>query len=318
VAHANDNLKARLRLLHSWREQAMRLAAQARGSKGPPRAYYIAQARQAEHYIQQLRDGERPYLDELGQRLRELLGQSQTLIARREAGRISEQDSMLVNRQLQQKVERLRGEIGALNELLGAANSTELGGFVNLDLEAYGHRLGVETPNKPSFWSVSRREMVYSFIAAGLLCGVLILYWTNLPEGYEVKARITPHPTPQLELQIINRQPYIYLFNVTEPQPTEKEGVPAQLALFVRESDGSLRLVPPVPRAWTYRGATMDTRGPAQVPPTVQAVFNVELNQLPIDLTKVARIKVNGVDMQGNTLFESWADVPESVQKQKD
>ena len=309
MAHANDNLKARLRLLHSWREKAKQMAADARGKKGPPRAYFIAQASEAEHYIQRVRDGERPYLDELGQRLRELLGQGDTLIARREAGRISEQDTVLVNQQLQIKVERMRDEIGALNEILGAANSEELGGFIDLEVEVYAQRLGVETAKPPSVWAISQKELVYSGIALVLLAGALFLYWSNLPTGFEISARIIPPPSPQFELQVRNRSDLICFFQVTPRFEANSDGESVQLVMFAHEKSGASKAVPPAARAWVYQGEALDTRRPVQVPPTVNAVFHAKLNQLQLDLDTLEAIEVRGVMQDGDVLFSATAEV---------
>jgi hypothetical protein len=305
VPHTNARLRERLRLLYSWREQARRLA---RGDKSRRalRTYYAALAREAEYYIRQTRDDEQAYLEELGRRLRDMLGQTETLVGRQQAGRISEADTLLVKRELDGRVERLRNEIGELNELLRASNSEGLGGFVDLGIEEYAQRLGIVPEAKPKPGINWTRLSVIAAIVAVAVCAITY-YATSLglPSGLVATINAGAAPDTKLYVVIRNEGPYAWRLHALAQPEEDSASSFAQMLLFVRDAPTEpYRPLPALADAWQYENRPIEGRPPVSVPPTIQANFTVDALRLnPRGGRQSYRIE--GRDENGLLVFEA-------------
>ncbi|MBI1317697.1 MAG: hypothetical protein GC168_01965 [Candidatus Hydrogenedens sp.] len=303
MAHSNARLRERLRLLYSWREEARRLS-RATGKKLAPRAYYAALAREAEYYIRRTRDGEQGHIVNLGHRLREMLAQGETLEQRQHSGRISPSDAEHVRRELDERVERLRNEIGELNAILRAASSEELGGFAQHPIEEYPRRLGVIPEAKPKAVLDWNRISVISAIAVVAACA-FILYYTSMPQPSGLSGALNLGADARLYLSVRNEGEYGWKLHVVPPSgPEELDYV--QLLLFAREtSDAPFRALPPKPGAWEYENRPIVGRPPISLPPTIEAHFTVDTAQAQALDSKPEAYKVEGRDASGRVLFEA-------------
>jgi len=305
VPHTNARLRERLRLLYSWREQARRLA---RGGKSRRalRTYYAALAREAEYYIRQTRDDEQAYLEELGRRLRDMLGQTETVVGRQQAGRISEADTLLVKRELDGRVERLRAEIGELNEILRTASSDGLGGFVELGIEEYARRLGIVPEAKPKPGINWTRISVIAALVVVAACAVVYYGATlGLPSG--LVATINAGASPDTNLYIAIRNEGVYAWRLHAlPYPEEDSASTfAQMLLFTRDAPNEpYRPLPALADAWQYENRPIEGRPPVSVPPTIQANFMVDSLRLN-PRGQAYSYRIEGMSQDGRVVFEA-------------
>lgn len=255
--------------------------------------------RRAETQLASLRAEFREKASDRARRLTAALQEQAQLSKRLMTGGIPPAQANEQNRRLTSKIVGLREQIRDFNDLLSAANSTQLGGFVDLPLEDYSKKQAVQPlPSERTRRHVPIRTVLVSAVVVG------VIYGFGIPHGSS-SLNLDVAKTAEGTLDIICRNDGTCPVPLCVPWPEAAaltpRGTAYGLAVYVREFGAAeYRLMSSSQEAWTYLG--MPLREAAIIAVAPRQTITLTLAPRKLDLPAQASLRIAICTPDGKTV----------------
>jgi len=260
-------LKQHVRLLLSWREQALRN----QGAPEEPGALLEQFRRQGQQRLQFLASA-----------LKAALRKQADCLKEAEAGGISERKAQQRLQRLTEEINHHRAQITLYNRLLSAKSPEDLGGFINLPMDQYSREL--TRSKKPAFTKLNRRDkrQAAAFLVLALLAVLAVAYWSRAHGEVRFGAAAPHFPNGKIHLRCQNNTSSEIFFHAPWGQSAEQQRFRADYGVEVlarSPGQNEYRLVPSGD-AWLYNSLPANPLEPIRVAPGLS--IDGELDLRPI------------------------------------
>jgi hypothetical protein len=325
---AADRLQHLLRLLLSWREKAERRLHGGDKNATPlefdagrfsSQAEYCAWHRgQAVRHLNEVREEGRQYLLQLGKELQQLLRQQEALKADAASGKRSAEEANAENRRLRKAIEAQRHILARLNQLLGAANAEDAGGYYDMPLRSYGKQFlqdsgGVLFPKSGKrgtglFSPLTRVDRFFVLLALMVLAMLAAgtVYYTMLRHDIVFKCGLPEERNAPLCLYAENRgfndiwlqAPGVEGRRSWQDAPLYSVAVEARLP-----GEKKWRRFPAAGAAWRHEGVAAWRGEPVRIPAGVRIQIYLDLAALEAPGLDWEALRVRCIDHKGHTVY---------------
>lgn len=266
-SEADGELKQRVRLLLSWREQAIRQQ---------------ASPDEADALLDRFRELGKQRMQFLGTALQAALRKQAELVQGSGSEDISARRANQLRQRLNVEVSQHRAQITLYNRLLSAKTPEDLGGFIDLPLEQYRRALDKpKRPLLPQYTPRDKRQMVV-LAAIAVLAVIAVLFWNRSQAEVQFGAMAPRFPSGKIHLRCINNTPKDIFLHAPWLNTFEQERPHGDygVEVLVRTKGNSEYRLIPSEDFWTYNGLSTRAIEPVRVVPGLSS--EVELNLKPL------------------------------------
>ncbi len=260
-------LKQHVRLLLSWREQALR-------NQGAPE--------EPEALLEQFRRQGQQRLQFLAAALKAALRKQADCLKEVEAGGISERKAQQRLQRLTEEINHHRAQITLYNRLLSAKSPEDLGGFIHLPLDQYPRELA--RSKKPAFTKLNRRDkrQAAAFLLLALLAVLAVACWSRAHGEVRFGAAAPHFPNGKIHLRCQNNTSSEIFFHAPWGQSAEQQRFRNDYGVEVLArlpGKNEYRLVPSGD-AWRYNSLPANTLEPIRVAPGLAIEIELDLRAI--------------------------------------
>ncbi|HOZ49870.1 MAG TPA: hypothetical protein PLO37_20905 [Candidatus Hydrogenedentes bacterium] len=323
-------LRRRFQLALSYREQVKKaIEGRAHAHSSSPVSFPDAasctrhfEAAKAE--LTRLREALREESPRLAAHLRDALADQTRLETSVREGRTSRQAAREMGRHINTTIEALRRALAELNALNAARTAEEVGGFIDLPLDAYAPATEGKTPvpqtpsakrARPQWrftWSYSNVLSVVVVVMGVAVCIYILSRGVGTHGEVSFAACIAPGTAQAVEITVKNDRKAPIAFHAPWPSGTPTVGDASEKAygvtLSVREAaDAPWRLVPAEATRWIQNGLGVEGERAFAIGPRLSMAITLDVQRLSESGISPKAIKLDFASGEGKlvTTFET-------------
>ncbi len=303
----------RLRLALSFCEVARRTHPEAPGLTG-----------KADFLLAQVRDRLRADIEGASETLREALAEREKLSASVTSARTDPEAANRKGRELARRIAELQGVVAEYNRLLKAERSADLGGTVELPLDEYSQRIGIDSPRRrppfrfwpppplvapePTVWGI---EVMPTRFGA-IVWGVVLAVATLISLGY--LGYLGPQSGLTLSIHHNDKTPSIVVVECAAEGPkqvalyvpmadSEVQGSKAGFGIRIEVKDKSAaayRRIPSSEEAWRYAENPLRESTEIDITPGAPAVLTLNVGRIRRAFPEAESVRLTVVRPNGS------------------